>query len=346
MEASGGEKAIVLNRLINRLNPRPAPFRPAAAPNPWQSIAMKTKSTSIRVAAALLGATGLLLASCGAGGAQRDAAPSPAAGSSESETRSTVTVTSTVEREIIDVDASAFAIGGGHVFRYVLDGESGECSIGERGAMCMGTAGDDIPEVEVPPFPRKPASAVSVGVDGTEYLVFEGVPPAPETLQAGQRVKVGKSVCSVPDESTLTCEYDGASFTLRGADALISTSEKPVGRYFVGDSGKAGESGKKKSGAQKMSATGDSCGTARSSEFPGFDGMNVEVKQGPVDCGKAMEVLGEYLDTPTDADHGNANIRQYGDWSCAMPTHGSAQRSGYSLTCGGSDGTAIGIRNG
>lgn len=300
-----------------------------------------TKNT---VAAALLAATGLLLGSCADDAdSQTEAGPASAEASQSNEDRPSPT-NEKKPRQLDDVDPATFEIAGNHMFRYMLDGESGECSISERGAMCMGTAGDDIPEVQVPPFPQRPASAVSVGVDGTEYLIFEGAPPAPATLEAGQRVTVGDSTCSVPDESTLTCEYDGASFTLEGAEALISTSEEPVGRYFVGGSG-AGADDAASSDGGTMKNAGESCGTASSTVFPGFDGRNVEVREGPVDCDEAMDVLDEYLATPTDAHHGNANIRQYGDWHCAMPTYGSSQQSGFSLHCGGPDDVAIGIRN-
>lgn len=283
---------------------------------------MKMTSRPLRSSiVALLGTAGLFLASCADdGGSGDEAAPTP---------------------QLSDVDSSTFEIAGNHMFRYVLDGESGECSISERGAMCMGTAGDDIPEVKVDPFPVQSASAVSVGVDGTEYLIFEGGPPAPATLSAGERVTLGNSACSVPDDSTLTCEYDGASFTLEGAEALITTSDEPVGRYFVDEDGADSSS----TGSTGTRNAGDSCGTARSTVFPGFDGANVEVRQGPVDCEDAMQVLDEYLATPTDADHGNANIRQYGEWNCAMPTYGSSQQSGFSLNCTGPDGESIGIRN-
>ncbi len=293
--------------------------------------------------AALIGAAGLLLASC-ADDETRNGAVEADEGSSQSNGASPSPTSE--EQELSDVDPSTFEIAGNHIFRYVLDGESGECSISERGAMCMGTAGDDIPDVQVPPFQPMAASAVSVGVDGTDYLIFEGTPPAPATLEAGQRVTVGDSTCFVPDESTLTCEYDRASFTLEGADALISTSDEPVGHYFVGGS----EAGVRaddaaSSGGGTMKNAGESCGTASSTVFPGFDGRNVEVREGPVDCDEAMDVLDEYLATPTDAHHGNANIRQYGDWHCAMPTYGSSQQSGFSLHCGGPDDVSIGIRN-
>lgn len=292
-------------------------------------------------AAALLGVTGLLLAACGDdGGTAPEAAPLPEVRASSTNEAKLSPTTGAVDTALVDVDPSRFEISGSHVFRYVLDGESGECTISERGAMCMGTAGDDIPLVQVPPFQPAAASAVSVGVDGTEYLVFEGAPPAPATLEAGQRVAVGDSTCSVPDESTLTCEHGGASFSLDGSEALISTSDEPVGRYFVGGSG-GGES----AGAVAMKGAGESCGTASSTVFPGFEGRDVEVREGPVDCDEAMGVLGEYLATPTDAHHGNANIRQYGDWSCAMPTYGSSQASGFSLNCSGPVGESIGIRN-
>ncbi|HIW91179.1 MAG TPA: LppP/LprE family lipoprotein [Candidatus Corynebacterium avicola] len=82
-----------------------------------------------------------------------------------------------------------------------------------------------------------------------------------------------------------------------------------------------------------MSSTGDSCGTVESSEFPPLDGREVEVSEGSVDCDEALDVMEEYLSTPTDAAHGNANIREFGEWNCAMPTAGSATESNTAASC-------------
>ena len=235
----------------------PAP-RPAAALKSWQPIGMGTMpKPRLSSAAALVGATGLLLVSCGDVGTDQGAAPAPTAASQSRDAKPSPT-SEDAGVQLVDVDPSTFEIGGSHVFRYVLDGESGECTISERGVMCMGSPGNDIPEVKVDPFPQGPESAVSVGVDGTEYLVFEGAPPAPATLKAGERISRGQSTCSVNDASTLTCDFDGESFTLEGEEAVISTNSEPVGRYFVDDSSESGETSEN-AGATKNAA--ESCGT-------------------------------------------------------------------------------------
>ena len=77
----------------------------------------KSRLTS---AAALIGATGLLLASCGDGGTDQEAAPSPDAGASQSAERSTVTVTETADEEQsagidVDFDSLQQEIGRAHV---------------------------------------------------------------------------------------------------------------------------------------------------------------------------------------------------------------------------------------
>ena len=83
----------------------------------------------------------------------------------------------------------------------------------------------------------------------------------------------------------------------------------------------------------KLLSIGATCGHATSTEFPTLDGKPVVVRQGQVDCEKAMRIVNEYLATPTDAHHGNWNVRQYGDWHCSMPTAGEIMRKGWALGC-------------
>lgn len=293
------------------------------------------------VAGIAMSAVAMLLAACGGGSSASDdvvdrvLGQTSVNGASSASEAAAPSPTRTVE-----VDVEKFATVSGYAFRYELDGGTGECSFSELGVGCMGTAADDIPDVVVPPFRQQRPSSVSITEHGTDYLIYEGGPPAPATLEAGETVTDGATTCTALDESTLTCEWGGDSFTLSGKDADITTSAEPRGMYFVDERSRS-----RSASRSAMAGPGESCGTARSTEFPGFDGRNVEVREGNVDCGKAMEVVTEYLATPTDADHGNANMRTFGDWNCAMPTWGSSQRSGFSLNCSGPDGESVGIRN-
>lgn len=296
---------------------------------------MKTRIGAVLGLTAAIG----LLAGCGNDGGEGGSAESaPVAASMASETSS-----SESEVELESVDPSVFEISSVFVFRYESDGTGGECTIRDTGATCIGTASDGVPDIEVPPFPAKPANAVTVGTDGVDYVLFEGVPPAPATLEAGHQVVVGGTTCAAPDSSTLECMYGDAEFTISGPDRLIETNTEPNGLYFV-DSGSGDQVRATSTRTSSLPAqSGEICGVVDSSEFPNLDGEDLQVIDGPVDCDNALDVVGEYLDTPLDGDHGNANVRSYGDWGCSMPTARRSQELGLSVICSTLDGRAVGI---
>lgn len=91
---------------------------------------------------------------------------------------------------------------------------------------------------------------------------------------------------------------------------------------------------------------GSSCGTAQSSVFDFYDGENVEVMSGTVDCDRAMGVMQEYVNTPTDSNSGNMNHRDYGDWSCMNLSAKESTETGFQMSCWQHDGSgSVGIRN-
>lgn len=91
-------------------------------------------------------------------------------------------------------------------------------------------------------------------------------------------------------------------------------------------------------------SSGGTCGPVDSGEFPALPDHDVVVDEGSVDCDEALEVFEEYLATPPDADHGNANIREFGDWTCAMPTARSSQETNTAASCtNNTDSTSVKI---
>lgn len=91
---------------------------------------------------------------------------------------------------------------------------------------------------------------------------------------------------------------------------------------------------------------GSSCGTAQSSVFDFYDGENVEVMSGTVDCDRAMGVMQEYVNTPTDSNSGTMNHRDYGDWSCLNLSAKESTETGFQMSCWQHDGSgSVGIRN-
>lgn len=240
----------------------------------------------------------------------------------------------TTEAELVDVDPETFAVGSGHVLRYEIDGSSGECVISERGASCFATVAEDVPDIEIPPFPEMRPSAVTAGEEGVDYTMIEGVPRAEETLDVGERIRIGGSECSRLDGSTLRCSYDGVGFTVSGADREVELDEDPIGRYFVDDSD---------NGVGELSTLGTTCGNVSTSEFESMDGHIVIVANGEVDCEEGFEVMETYLGAPFDQSAGNTNAQAVGDWNCFIPTAARSAELALLAKCELQDGSAVGV---
>lgn len=91
-------------------------------------------------------------------------------------------------------------------------------------------------------------------------------------------------------------------------------------------------------------SSGGTYGPVDSGEFPALPDHDVVVDEGSVDCDQALKVFEEYLATPPDADHGNANIREFGDWHCSMPTARTSQETNTAASCtNNTDSTSVKI---
>ncbi|WP_462398458.1 hypothetical protein [Corynebacterium falsenii] len=238
------------------------------------------------------------------------------------------TAESSAAPAIKDVNAADFRSGPSYLFTYQIDGgKKGECFVAETGLGCTGTVAKDVPDVVVPPFEQQRPGAVFANSEGPDYGIFEGVPPAKKPLQPGERITVGTSQCTLTSDK-LECwvgkRGDNNGFTIEGADRAITTMKTPLGTSFVGEGATS---------AVRPQAKGNRCGTIRSTQFPPFDGASVNVLNGDVPCDKAVSVMDEYVNTPPDGMHGNANVRTIQGWSCNMPTAAAMDADGLAAVC-------------
>ena len=138
---------------------------------------------------------------------------------------------------------------------------------------------------------------------------------------------MGTSQCTLTSDK-LECwvgkRGDNNGFTIEGADRAITTMKTPLGTSFVGEGATS---------AVRPQAKGNRCGTIRSTQFPPFDGASVNVLNGDVPCDKAVSVMDEYVNTPPDGMHGNANVRTIQGWSCNMPTAAAMDADGLAAVC-------------
>lgn len=240
----------------------------------------------------------------------------------------------TTEVELVDVDPETFAVASGYVFAYQLDDSRSECVINEAAASCFANVADDVPDIEIPPFPPREPGAVTTGADGVDYTLVEGVPPAQETLEVGQRVSVGNTECLLPDASTLRCTHNGTGFTITGSDREVELDEEPIGRYFIDNSD---------SESAVPSAMGSVCGDVTSSEFEQLDGNEVMVVDGEVDCAAGLQVIDMYLNTPVDPWAGNINAQEIDGWYCSMPTAARSAELALAALCDMPDAGRLGV---
>lgn len=279
-------------------------------------------------AAALIGATGLLLASCGDGGTDQEAAPSPDAGASQSAERSTVTVTETADEEqsagidvdfdsLQQVDPSTFRDHSVQSLTYVVDGTTGECFVNGLIVTCIGTAADDVPNVDMPPFSGRPG-AVAIASSGVAYVIAEGVQPAKTELETGQWVNFGAVKCAKPDDSTLACVSDGAAFQIQGSDRDITTDGPVLDpeelRANAGDQ----PGTEYQTGTDVLVQAPMLCGAMEGHRL-------ADVVEGEITCEEAMAVLDEYDERMPSEGTGNAMYVEFDGWVCSSPTYGRSQ---------------------
>lgn len=183
---------------------------------------------------------------------------------------------------------------------------------------CVLPLDEDVKDV----FYGVPATTVTLqGAKG--FLPVGGVDkPAVDTstpvLKANQRLEIGDLTCTATGGDALECSSGDRNFTYDTGSFTSDTFNDP------------------------WTGTGGQCGDIEKGEFPKLPNTTVRVERGPVDCDEVMKSVNHYLATPTDADHGNANLRKVGDWTCSMPTWGTSQENGLLVDCQG-DGVQVSV---
>lgn len=301
--------------------------RPSARPIP----------TRLMPTAALIGATGLLLASCGIDGTNSEAAPPPGEASQSnagapSPTRGEPTPTPP-EKDTIDVDfdalqqvsSSPFEAGRQKALKFVVDGKTGECFADLGIVTCTGTAPADAPDVDMPPLSGRPG-AVMIGAPGVAWTIVEGAPPARAELETGQWVNFGTVRCGKPDDGRFVCASDEAAMQIKGAGRDITTQGPlyDAAGLIDGD-------------ADRLS-TGFLTGTDVLVQGPTMCGAMeghrlAEVVEGEITCDEAMGVLDEYDERMPSEGTGNAMYVQFDGWVCSSPTYGRSQELQATTVC-------------
>lgn len=289
-------------------------------------------------AAALIGATGLLLASCGDGGTDQEAAPSPDAGASQSNevkpspTAETTAVTTT-EKPSIDVDfdslqqvdPSTFREGRQQSLKYVVDGKTGECFVSGEFVTCIGTAPADAPDIEMPPFSGRPG-AVTIGAAGVAYTMVEGVPPAQTELETGQWVNFGIVSCAKPDDSRLACVSEDAAIQIKGAGRDIATKGTLYDAADLQATAAGGAPTEYSTGTDVLVQAPMTCGAMEGHRL-------ADVVEGEITCEEAMAVLDEYDERMPSEGTGNAMYVEFDGWVCSSPTYGRSQELKAKTVC-------------
>ncbi|WP_141743007.1 hypothetical protein [Corynebacterium sp. HMSC11E11] len=256
----------------------------------------------------------------------------------------TVTETAGDEHDqAIDVDFDSLQQVDPGMFRehsfqsltYVVDGTTGECFVNAPLVTCIGTAADDVPDVDMPPLSGRPG-AVAIGAAGVAYVIAEGVPPAKTELETGQWVNFGVVKCAKPDDSTLACVSDGAAFQIEGSDRDITT-EGPIL-----------DPAELQASAEGQPGTGYTIGTDVLVQAPTLCGAMeghrlADVVKGEITCKEAMEVLDEYDERMPSEGTGNAMIVDFDGWSCSSPTVARAEELQAKTVCG-HEGRGIEVR--
>ena len=264
----------------------------------------------------------------------------------------TATSTSGEDGAFKDVDPATFANRNSHVFSFnTTAGGEGMCMFTEEVATCTGEAANDVPDVEVPPFPASRPGAATVSAAGIRYTMVEGVPPAEAALGTQERVKFGEVTCEMSEKSDLTCSVGKNALHVSGANPDLTTSgtviaTEPTAAQSSSQSASATTSESPSSPATETNLDGDyseddepvapgtMCGAASGNTL-------VKVESGTVSCLDAQSIIDEYKATRQESGGGNTLAMMVQGWSCSTPTGGRAQETGASIICDGPDGEHI-----
>ncbi|WP_295627622.1 hypothetical protein [uncultured Corynebacterium sp.] len=309
-----------------------------------RNTAAKSTSTAIRrPAAAIVVAGALVLASCSTdratddAGAQQAGAPAGTEASSSkkpSPTRESAEATTTATGDaaidvdfdsLQQVDPSRFREGTRQSLIYDVDGTKGECFVDDEFVTCIGTAADDVADVEMPPFSGRPG-AIMLGSAGAAYTILEGAPPAVAELGTGQWVNFGPIKCAKPDDARLACVSDGAAIAIEGAgrdivtdgalydvQGLIATAgNRPPTEY--------------ETGTDVLVQAPMVCGAMEGHRL-------ADVVEGEITCAEAMAVLDEYDARKHAEGGGNSLFTSFDGWGCSSPTAARSDELAASAVC-------------
>lgn len=218
------------------------------------------------------------------------------------------------------VDPAAFRSGDATVFRLEQDGTT--CSLSDSFFLCTLPFDKDIPDIRN----GLPTTAQQVHWwgDGKGFLPVGGLDEVTanrnaRVLHPGQQITASGTTCTA-DDAGLRCRKDGEDFTFDNGDFSSSTWRNP------------------------WSGPEDTCGTVDTGKFRDFDGRDLNVTRGIVDCGDALATVNDYLSVPVDPTAGNSNMRTLGEWTCSIPTAGVGEKNSLDLSCARDDGQqSVGI---
>ena len=100
------------------------------------------------------------------------------------------------------------------------------CVLGAASVACSANPDDSVPNLEdMPdqpwaPFTGRPG-AIFASDDGVSWGVLEGIPAGDGALAPGERLEHLNGWCQVPDEESIECGYNDASFIVTGPDRTV-----------------------------------------------------------------------------------------------------------------------------
>lgn len=175
------------------------------------------------------------------------------------------------------------------------------------------------------------------GADGTADARMNAEGEVPNAGAAGAAADVDADGVRLPRPTR------GGASGSSGGDGTASDTGGRGGA--AGTPGSRGGADDGRSGG-RASGPGTICGTVRTTVLTQYDGENVEVMRGTVDCDEAFAVVSTYADTPIDGNSGNMNFREINGWLRKNLTVPESDASGFQMSCwmdGG--GGSVGIRN-
>lgn len=257
------------------------------------------------------------------------------------------TSTASEENSFRDVDPATFANRSSHVFSFeTAAGGEGMCVFTEEVATCTGKAAEDVPDVEIPPFPASRPGAATVSADGIRYTMVEGVPPSEAALATQERVKFGEVTCEMSEDSDLTCSVGENVLHVSGTNPDLTTSGTVIVTAPKATQGTSKPTSMSSSPATTTNLDGDysendepvapgtMCGAASGNTL-------VKVESGSVSCLDAQSIIDEYTAGRHESGGGNSLAMMVQGWSCSSPTAGRARETGASIICDGPGGEHI-----